>query len=231
MAARKKPVAPHVHAALADIDRVLQHARRKRSEASSNETFTLMLACIERLAPPNSPYAREASKIRSPEPFGGSDLFGADSQSQLEGVLRALRADIAAGKMATFAELVHGALFDDLLEQAEHLMTVGYFLPAVVIAGAALEEHLRCLAKKHGLSTERASKKKARKASPTSAADLNEVLKASQAYSQPEWRQVQAWLDLRNEAAHGKPTFANRTDQDVQPLIVGIRSFIVRHPA
>ncbi len=43
--------------------------------------------------------------------------------------------------------------------------------------------------------------------------------------------QVQVWLDLRNEAANGKPEFKIRTESDVRPMVEGIRTFIVKYPA
>jgi len=66
---------------------------------------------------------------------------------------------------------------------------------------------------------------------PRKASELNDDLHKGKAYSQPEWRQTQVWLDLRNEAAHGKPEFQKRTDADIRPMVAGIRAFIVKYPA
>ena len=63
------------------------------------------------------------------------------------------------------------------------------------------------------------------------ASELNDDLHKVTAYSQPEWRQVQVWLDLRNEAAHGKPEFQKRTKADVRPMVEGARAFIAKYPA
>jgi len=46
-----------------------------------------------------------------------------------------------------------------------------------------------------------------------------------------ERSQVQAWMDLRNEAAHNLPAFQTRTDGDVERMIEGVREFMNRHPA
>jgi len=40
----------------------------------------------------------------------------------------------------------------------------------------------------------------------------------------PEWRQVQAWVDIGNAAAHGK--FSDYTEHDVSNMLNGIESFI-----
>jgi hypothetical protein len=92
-----------------------------------------------------------------------------------------------------------------------------------------LEEHLRQLARKHGVPT--AATNARGKSQPRKAAELNDDLHKATAYSQPEWRLVQVWLDLRNEAAHGKPEFKARTEGDVRPMVDGIRAFIVKYPA
>ena len=39
-----------------------------------------------------------------------------------------------------------------------------------------------------------------------------------------EWRQIQAWTDIGNAAAHGK--FNDYTEKDVQLMLDGIESFI-----
>lgn len=69
------------------------------------------------------------------------------------------------------------------------------------------------------------------KSQPRKASELNDDLHKALAYSQPEWRQVQVWLDLRNEAAHGTPEFKTRTDKNVRQMVEGIRAFISKYPA
>jgi hypothetical protein len=64
------------------------------------------------------------------------------------------------------------------------------------------------------------------------ATKLNEDLySVAKAYSLPEQRQVQVWIDYRNEAAHTKPEFKARTAADIGGMLAGIRQFMVRHPA
>ena len=87
------------------------------------------------------------------------------------------------------------------------------------------------LAAKYGLATQRPSKRKGGKGAPISAADLNDALKSAGVYSQPEWRQVQAWFDIRNEAAHGKTEFGARDKAQVGAMLQGVRAFITRYAA
>jgi len=49
-------------------------------------------------------------------------------------------------------------------------------------------------------------------------------LKKLEIYSQPQWRLIQAWLDIGNSAAHGN--FEKYTKDDVNNMINGIEQFI-----
>jgi hypothetical protein len=86
-----------------------------------------------------------------------------------------------------------------------------------------LEEHLRKLAEKHGLSTRSA------KGITLSAEGLNQSLKGH-AYDLGDQKLVTAWLDLRNAGAHSRPKTKLTADR-VASMIDGVREFIDRHPA
>ena len=72
---------------------------------------------------------------------------------KLFSIAKALRDDIKAGCLKSFAELIHGELFGDFLEMAKHLLDEGYKDAAAVIAGSTLEGHLRQLCGLYGVST------------------------------------------------------------------------------
>ena len=104
-------------------------------------------------------------------------------------------------------------------------------LPAAVDGGAALEEHIRLMAVAAGSIALQMTDRQGR-LRPREASALREDLYAiAHAITAGERTQVQAWMDLRNEAAHNLPVFQGRTDGDVERMIEGIREFIVRHPA
>jgi hypothetical protein len=212
--------------ALADIDSVLKHGARGRQGGDADGLGAMMKACILRWAPRGSPYWGMATGI---DPFTSALNLLEDPIPKLRGVLVALRRDYHQGQVMTFEEMVHASMFDGLLGQAQSLLEGDYRLAAAVIAGATLESHLRDLAGKLGLGT---VDKKKNKTIPRTASALNDDLHAkANAYSTTEFRQVQVWIDLRNEAAHGKPEFQRRTEQDVTAMITGIREFMVRNPA
>jgi hypothetical protein len=110
----------------------------------SSAMVTRLRTTMERLVPPGLKYADlvETWKMRPDQAI-----------KVLAGVLRVLREDYAAGRLHTFRELVRSDLFSDFLEMAEYLLTdEGLKDPAAVIAGGVLEQHLRALCAKHGIT-------------------------------------------------------------------------------
>src|SRR5205085_4703483 len=98
-------------------------------------------------------------------------------------------------------EEVHADVFADFLDMAERLVADGYLLPAAVVARFALEAHLRALAERAGVNTQARGK-------PKRAAALNDDLSKSGVDRKAEHKQVLAWQDLRNSAAHGDGDFS-----------------------
>ena len=109
---------------------------------------------------------------------------------------------------------------------AHHLVESGYKDAGAVIAGSSLEGHLRQLAKKSSVDTVRAS---ASGDAPKTADLLNSDLAKASAYSVTDQKNVTAWLDLRNKAAHGR--YKEYEKGQVSIMIDGIRNFITRVPA
>src|SRR5216683_4786625 len=145
---------------------------------------TRLKAAIDRLSFADSEYRRSAAEVlqgAAAKVAGGGSPATLNSpihQSQLlAAILAALRSDYAAGYMRTISELIHADLFSDFLEMAQHLLSEGYKDPAAVLGGSTLEEHLRKLCEKNGLSVADASGK------PLKADKLNADLKAANVYS------------------------------------------------
>lgn len=177
-------------------------------------------AAIHRVAGRPSPYAEQSERV-----FKAGGYTGYLARS-LAGILHSLRADLAAGYVRSQRELLHAELFADFLEMAEHLLNEGYKDAAAVIAGSSLEAHLRQLAHKAGISTEVIT---GTTSTPKKADRLNSDLATAGAYSKLDQKNVTAWLDLRNKAAHGK--YGEYAAPQVNLLIAGIRDFITRNPA
>jgi hypothetical protein len=139
------------------------------------------------------------------------------------GVLKAISDQVRGGWIETTKGLVTAEVFADFLEMAEHLLDQKYKDPAAVLVGSVLEEHLRqlCLAAAVPVEECPHGKVVARKADA-----LNADLARANAYSKLDQKQVTAWLDLRNKAAHGK--YAEYTNEQVALMLAGVRDFVSR---
>lgn len=142
------------------------------------------------------------------------------------GIATALKSDLQDGYLASLSELVHGEIFSSYLQMAEYLLAEGFKDAAAVIAGSTLEAHLRQLCVKHGIDTEHRGADGSDR--PKKASQLNQDL-AKIAYSQFDQKQVTAWLDLRNSAAHGK--YGDYTQKSVEQFVEWLRDFTDRNPA
>jgi hypothetical protein len=116
-----------------------------------------------------------------------------------------------------------------MLGQSCVLLESGYKLPAAVTAGITLESHLRQLATAHGIPLEKQDNRG--KMHMKGGSDLSNELKAKGVYSEIQRAEVDHLVKLRNEAAHGNASFEQRTPEEIQRMIDGIRTFIGRFPA
>jgi hypothetical protein len=142
------------------------------------------------------------------------------------GIVRALKGDLEDGYLYSFSELVRGEMFETLIEMAEHLVEEGYKDAAAVVAGASLESQLRQLSNKYGISVDYNAKDGNTK--KKTAERLNQEL-GKTAYSLFDQKQITAWLDLRNNAAHGN--YPDYDEVQVAKLIEWVGDFISKNPA
>ena len=182
-----------------------------------SEVVTRLVAGVHRYAP-----ARSAHRDGTEVLLKGYGVTNGYIIEPLLGILKALRADYAAGYMTTVEELIHADLFSDFLEMAAHLINQGYKDPGAVLVGSVLEEHLRKLCLKNDRAVSVGSNYK-------KADTLNADLASAQVYSKLDQKIITAWLDLRNKAAHGR--YAEYTKDQVQLMLEGVRDFVARHAA
>lgn len=140
------------------------------------------------------------------------------------GVLRALKKAIQGGFLTTFKGEIQAELFTDFLERASELLANQHKDAAAVVAGIALEVHIRQLSMKHNIEL---SFEKNGDLVPKKASRLNDELVKSDTYSKLDGKHVTAWLDLRNLAAHGH--YDGYGNEQVGLLIDGVRDFISRN--
>lgn len=181
---------------------------------------TMARAAIERASPRGSAYVQQCNEIAD------RNIYDGDKVEMLFGIVIALKGALLANYLRSVTEIIHADLFSDFLEMANHLLDSGYKDAAAVIAGSALEVHLRQLGNKHGVSTELTTRTGVRQ---KKADQLNSDLCKSDVYSKLDQKSVTAWLGLRNNAAHGE--YGEYTAEQVEFFVDSIRDFIRRHPA
>ena len=189
-------------------------------EADVHRAISRGRAAVERVSGRDSVYTRQVEEILTEKQFDGVKL------RKMLGVVEALRVDAEAGYLQELVELIHGGLFGDFLEMARHLLEESYKDPAAVVAGTALEAQLRQPCGKSGIDTDVSTKSGFR---PKKADRMNADLAGSGVYSKLDQKNVTAWLDLRNKAAHGR--FGEYTREQVSLMVSGIQDFITLNPA
>jgi hypothetical protein len=172
---------------------------------------------VRRIAGPRSAYTEECDRILDAGLWVGARAI------QIAGVLRSLLDDVNDGYLHSARALIHAELFADFLEMAQHLLDGGYKDAAAVVSGSALEAHLKQLAAKYDVAIEHTNAGGAR---PKKTDTLNSELVAAGAYSKLDQKNVTAWLNLRNKAAHG--SYGEYDKTQVALHIASIRDFITR---
>ena len=139
-------------------------------------------------------------------------------------ILSSFRDEVTSGWFFSIKKLISAEIFSDFLEMAEYLLDEGYKDPAAVMIGSVLEEHLRQLCAKHSIPVTFTNPKG--ELVPKKADTLNGELSNAGVYGKLELKNITAWLDLRNKAAHGK--YTEYTKEQVKPMHMGVSEFITR---
>ncbi len=181
-------------------------------------------ALIIRIAGENSEYYKSVNKIYEDKHYISYDGL---RLVNIVGIVKGIRVDLENDFIVTLKELAHSEIFVDYIEMSEYLLKEGYKDSAAVIVGSTLESHLRELCKKSRIDIE--ILKKNGKTSYKKADSLNSDLHKANIYSLTYQKQITAWLDLRNNAAHGKYDMYN--SEEVKLMLAGIRTFMTNYIA
>jgi hypothetical protein len=184
------------------------------------ELITRARAAIVRISGESSEYFKQFLQAIDMGPTTISRIL------KVKGVILSLHNDFEKGYLETSFELVRSEIFSDFLEMASHLLEEGYKDAAALIASGALEEHLRQLCKKSGITLEMEGDKGIH---PKKAETLNSDLAGKGAITKVDQKNVTAWLALRNKAAHAE--YDEYSREQVALFIDSIRDFITRKPA
>jgi len=141
------------------------------------------------------------------EKFGGYE----HTLEECRAILNAALEDFEGGYLFNLRALVQAELLDGALEQAVELLKSGYKDPAVVLAGAALELALKEMCSNAGIPPGKLDK-------------MNVELCKTGKFNLSKQKQITAWADLRNKAAHAD--FNGYNEADAKDLLEGVNRFI-----
>lgn len=168
------------------------------------------------LATKRNPLSDIIKRVNTLTQFQAAELFG---------VISGLRSDYETGMLRSITEMIEANITGDYLEQAEQLLKgnkQGQYnhIPAAVLAGAVLEDGLRRLCARQ--SPPISVKKPGGSYKMLNA--LIDDLKNAGLFNELKAKQLRAWADIRNAAAHGQ--FDEFTRSDVERMLAGVQDFL-----
>lgn len=145
--------------------------------------------------------------------------------NSLVGMIQGLKDDYENGMLINLVEVIEANVAADYLGQAEQLLKEGQpgkfdHVPAAVLLGAILEDALRrlCTRQTPSISVLKPN------GEPKTLNPLIDDLKKANVFNELKAKQLRAWTDIRNQAAHGEFTQFSR--QDVDQMLIGIQTFL-----
>jgi hypothetical protein len=142
--------------------------------------------------------------------------------------LKAIREDFEQGFLEDLALQIEAEIASDYMAQAEQLLSEGQrgkfdHVPAAVLCGATLEKTLRSLCGKQSPPIPTIKEGGV----PLKLNSLIEELKKVGVFNELKAKQLRAWADIRNAAAHGE--FEKFARPEVEQMIQGVSDFLATH--
>lgn len=212
------------------LDDILSDFNKIKSKAQYNDlsgnvtieeissVLTKAKAAIARIVGDNSEYYKDTEAT-----LKRTSIHEGNKLRHIAGTVTALKSDLQNDYLKSLSDIVQSEVFSDYLEMADHLLTEGYKDPAAVLIGSTLEVHLRELCISNNIDVEVTNNKGNK--SPKKADLMNADLAKASIYSSAYQKQIVAWLDLRNKAAHGK--YSEYKTEEVSLMLQGIRQFML----
>lgn len=174
-------------------------------------------SAVEAVFPPGHACRRDWERMETKTPIN------LRFPTELVAVFEAAYTLLTGGRLGSLIDAVRAETEDELLMQAEALVEANHLAAATVIAGGALETHLRHLVARYGLTISGSGSIGSYNTALAQARNNQTVTNVSAS----DTTQVTSWGQMRNDAAHTPGTF-NRNREQIDLMIRGIREFIAR---
>lgn len=186
------------------------------------------ISLLDQIVPLNSAQRNLIEQLKEPEePMKVAWIYQAVLQRGLS-YLKAIKSDFQSGFLEDLTLAIEAEIAADYMGQAEQLLAEGQLgkydhVPAAVLSGAVLEKALRSLCAKQipPVPTVNSAGK------PLTLNPLIDALKKAGFFNETTAKQLRAWADIRNDAAHGD--FTKFTRSDVELMIQGINNFLATY--
>lgn len=210
-----------------DLVRVSEKLSRDAARASSElgperveelrGIVTRLGHLVRMLSGSDGQHLADLERIQATTNFSGMHSNWYGHVSELCGLAKAVQHQVREGLFANVRGLLQAEVFDDFLEMSAHLLSEGYKDPAAVLVGAVLEDTLRKRLDREGGPTTDAKGKN------LTIEPMNVALAKAGVYNVLVQKQVTAWADLRNKAAHAQ--WDQYDAQQVAQMLEGVRKF------
>ncbi|MBI2817215.1 MAG: DUF4145 domain-containing protein [Acidobacteria bacterium] len=185
------------------------------------EWGTSCITILEQLVPLKSVHRNTVEKFGS---------LGNEPEKLQFGIsfLKSIKADLESGFLDDLVLQIESEVTADYLGQAESLLSEGgseqiSYVAAAVLAGVVLEKSLRTICANLDPPELVVNDKGTRLGMNA----LIEALKKRQIFNELHAKQLRAWADVRNSAAHGR---TEEFDKDqVKLMIAGVNAFVSSH--
>jgi hypothetical protein len=117
--------------------------------------------------------------------------------------------------LTDISRTLYAEILDDELGAARSLLTASHLRSAGVVAGVALEGHLKKMISDHKITFRKVA----------TLSNLNNALKDAGVYDAPQWRQIQYLTDIRNLCGHKGDRNPERAE--VEDLINGVAKIVM----
>lgn len=179
---------------------------------------THAITLLDQVVPRESPHRGHVNRFSGLKPSADDVRWGLS-------FLQGIRDDFEQGMLDEMSARIEAEISVDYLGQAEALLKGEQrgacdHVPAAVLAGAVLERHLRmlCAEADPPLALTDA------KGNPKGMNALIDDLKKSGAFNELTAKQLRAWADIRNAAAHGQ--FEKFTPAQVESMLAALPAFL-----
>jgi hypothetical protein len=126
-------------------------------------------------------------------------------------LFKAAREDYEGGYLFNVRALAKAEVLSDAIGQARELLQAGYKDPACILARVALEATLKDLVDRHGLIQGKLDR-------------MNADLSKAGVYNMAKHKQITAWAEIGNKAAHGDWT--QYTEPDAIAMVQGVEGLV-----